>query len=40
MLFALVGLQQAFRPFGPVQVEWPGKDSKQNAQLPKGKNAV
>eukprot|EP00795_Rhopilema_esculentum_P014531 gene14531-5597_t len=31
-----VGLQQAFRPFGPVQVEWPGKDSKHNAQMPKG----
>eukprot|EP00112_Aurelia_sp_Birch-Aquarium-sp1_P020800 Seg544.1 transcript_id=Seg544.1/GoldUCD/mRNA.D3Y31 product="Cytoplasmic polyadenylation element-binding protein 1" protein_id=Seg544.1/GoldUCD/D3Y31 len=30
-----VGLQQAFRPFGPVQVEWPGKDSKHNAQIPK-----
>ena len=35
--FTLVGLQQAFRPFGPVQVEWPGKDSKQNSQIPKGK---
>eukprot|EP00794_Sanderia_malayensis_P003547 gene3547-4050_t len=31
-----VGLQQAFRPFGPVEVEWPGKDSKQDGQIPKG----
>ncbi len=33
-----VGLQQAFRPFGPVQVEWPGKDNKHNGQMPKGKH--
>ena len=31
------GLQQAFRPFGSVKVEWPGKEGKQNRHPPKGK---
>eukprot|EP00112_Aurelia_sp_Birch-Aquarium-sp1_P004189 Seg1474.9 transcript_id=Seg1474.9/GoldUCD/mRNA.D3Y31 product="Cytoplasmic polyadenylation element-binding protein 1" protein_id=Seg1474.9/GoldUCD/D3Y31 len=30
------GLQQAFRPFGSVKVEWPGKEGKQNRHPPKG----
>ncbi|XP_065064027.1 cytoplasmic polyadenylation element-binding protein 1-like isoform X3 [Rhopilema esculentum] len=30
------GLQQAFRRFGPVKVEWPGKEGKQNRHPPKG----
>jgi len=30
------GLQQAFKPFGQVKVEWPGKEGKQNRHPPKG----
>eukprot|EP00794_Sanderia_malayensis_P019598 gene19598-21526_t len=30
------GLQQAFRQFGTVKVEWPGKEGKQNRHPPKG----
>ncbi|XP_065657760.1 cytoplasmic polyadenylation element-binding protein 1 isoform X2 [Hydra vulgaris] len=31
------GLQQAFRPFGPVKVEWPNKDMKIQRNPPKGR---
>lgn len=31
------GLQQAFRPFGPVKVEWPAKETKIQRNSPKGR---
>jgi len=31
------GLQQAFRPFGPVKVEWPIKEVKSDRNTPKGR---
>ncbi|XP_019626156.1 PREDICTED: cytoplasmic polyadenylation element-binding protein 1-like [Branchiostoma belcheri] len=31
-----VGLQAAFKPFGPINVEWPGKDNKHPRYPPKG----
>ena len=34
--FVVAGLQQAFKPFGQVKVEWPGKEGKQNRHPPKG----
>merc|ERR1719494_768119 len=30
------GLQQAFRPFGALNIEWPGKDGKHSRHPPKG----
>ncbi|XP_065668478.1 uncharacterized protein LOC101241841 [Hydra vulgaris] len=30
------GLQQTFRPFGTVSIEWPGKDGKHSRHPPKG----
>ncbi|XP_066924316.1 cytoplasmic polyadenylation element-binding protein-like isoform X2 [Clytia hemisphaerica] len=30
------GLQQAFRPFGALSIEWPGKDGKHSRHPPKG----
>ena len=36
--YVLAGLQQAFRPFGPVKVEWPNKDdSRIQRNPPKGR---
>lgn len=32
----LAGLQQAFRPFGALSIEWPGKDGKHSRHPPKG----
>ena len=32
----LVGLQQAFKTFGSIKVEWPGKDGKHPRYSPKG----
>ena len=32
----VAGLQQAFRPFGGLNIEWPGKDGKHSRHPPKG----
>lgn len=36
-LFLVAGLQQSFRPFGPVKVEWPIKEVKPDRNTPKGR---
>ena len=36
-LFLTVGLQSAFRTFGPMKIEWPGKDGKHPRYPTKGK---
>ena len=30
------GLQNAFKSFGPMKIEWPGKDGKHPRYLPRG----
>ena len=35
-LFCLAGLQNAFKSFGPMKIEWPGKDGKHPRYLPRG----
>lgn len=32
----VAGLMQAFRPFGALTIEWPGKDGKHSRHPPKG----
>ena len=33
----LAGLQAAFQAFGPMKIEWPGRDGKHPRYPPKGK---
>ena len=35
-----VGLQNAFKAFGPVKIEWPGRDGKHPRYPPKGMSAL
>ena len=32
-----VGLQQSFQIYGPLNIDWPGKENKHNRHPPKGK---
>ncbi len=34
--FVSAGLQNAFKTFGPMKIEWPGKDGKHPRYLPRG----
>ena len=35
-LCVVAGLQNAFKAFGPVKIEWPGRDGKHPRYPPKG----